>query len=174
MLYAGEPEAIRLSELPNLAIVQDLSKSLPAFPKRTSFWFEWPLNHDFASQRNSIHEKLPQGSWLCWLDADEEVWTESFLAGLNTLMVDQRDFDSARITRINTVTQGGVIITGSIEPHVRIYRNFPYMKWVGKIHEQVTGYRKMAPDFAQLTVNHCKTKERQDKQTEFYAGFQTR
>lgn len=171
MLYAGEPEAVRLSKLPNLVLVQDTLKCdwnlmFPVHQKLMR-----PLT-DFSNQRNSLHGVLPKGAWLCWLDADEEVWTESFLAGLNTLMADQRDFDCASITRINTVTNSdGMIVCGSIETHCRIYRNFPYIKWEGKIHEQLTGFRNQAPDFAQLTVNHCKTQERQDSQTRFYAGF---
>lgn len=172
MLYAGEPEAVRLSKLPNLVVIEDTDKVTNSFPIKCRISSVRRLEQDFASQRNSVHGILPKGAWLCWLDADEEVWTESFLAGLNTLMADQRDFDCGRITRINTVTNSdGMIVCGSIETHCRIYRNFPYIKWEGKIHEQLTGFRNQAPDFAQLTVNHCKTQERQDSQTRFYAGF---
>lgn len=174
MLYAGEPEAVRLSKLPNLVVVQDGDRNVLStdWYKEDHNIFLRSLDHDFATQRNRVHDFVPKGAWLCWLDADEEVWAESFIAGLNTLMADQRDFDCARITRINTVTNSdGMIVCGSIETHCRIYRNFPYIKWEGKIHEQLTGFRNQAPDFAQLMVNHCKTQERQDSQTRFYAGF---
>jgi len=171
MLYAGEPEAVRLSHLPNRIVVVDTDRVAPFKGQAEQKLMFSSLNNDFAKQRNSVHASIPEGAWLCWLDADEEIWIESFIAGLKTVMADQRDFDTARITRINTVTKDGFIVVGSIEHHYRIYRNLPHIQWVGKIHEQVTGFNKPAPDFAQLTVNHCKTQERQDAQSKFYAAF---
>lgn len=52
----------------------------------------------------------------------------------------------------------------------RIYKNTDEVKWIGKVHESITGYSTFSslPAERRFCINHPKGIERQEKQNEFY------
>ena len=53
----------------------------------------------------------------------------------------------------------------------RVYRNHVDIKWEGKVHERIVGYKNMAPLPAEeeWSIYHIKNIERQREQNEFYS-----
>lgn len=56
------------------------------------------------------------------------------------------------------------------DPQMRLYKNSPEIKWEGKVHERVTGFKHFGhmpyePDFA---IRHFKDIKRQESQNAFY------
>ena len=56
------------------------------------------------------------------------------------------------------------------KPHLRIYANKPEIKWEGKVHERITGYKTISkfPDQKEFALWHVKQIDRQEKQNKFY------
>jgi hypothetical protein len=53
----------------------------------------------------------------------------------------------------------------------RLYRNTEEIKWEGKVHERIIGYKTQAPlpDEEEWCLYHIKEIERQRKQNDYYA-----
>ena len=53
----------------------------------------------------------------------------------------------------------------------RICKNIPEIRWEGKVHERLVGYKKHSslPPNYELDLQHIKTIEKQRTQNEFYA-----
>jgi hypothetical protein len=51
-----------------------------------------------------------------------------------------------------------------------LYRNSSDIKWVGKVHEQIQGFKQftLLPEADELSLLHYKTIEKQRKQNQFY------
>jgi hypothetical protein len=52
----------------------------------------------------------------------------------------------------------------------RIYKNSPEIKWEGKVHEKIVGFKTFGklPPIEQYSLYHPKTLEKQIKQNNFY------
>jgi len=53
---------------------------------------------------------------------------------------------------------------------MRLYRNSPAIKWEGKVHEKITGFKTWTkfPEALEMALFHPKQIERQERQNEFY------
>lgn len=141
------------------------------------------LNGDFASHRNSIHsiEKL-HNTFICQLDADETV-NYHFVSLLNQAINHYKDVELFYIPRVNivssittediikwkwTLNDKGYINYPDYQGRLYFYKDDDSIKWVGKVHERITGHKLYAtlPDI--FAINHIKNIDRQRKQNEFY------
>ena len=52
----------------------------------------------------------------------------------------------------------------------RIFKNSPEIKWVGKVHEKIEGYKTVSylPPVEEWSLYHPKSIERQEKQNNYY------
>lgn len=125
------------------------------------------LNKDFASQRNYVHNFIPEGEWVITIDADETF--DSFEMFTNEL--DRVTTEAFRIARRNVIVYPDGIETVLDETHIRGFHNHPdRIMWKNEIHELPTGFN----DYTMIDgakVMHVKTAERCAKQHEFYCSF---
>jgi hypothetical protein len=56
---------------------------------------------------------------------------------------------------------------------MRVYKNSPTIKWVGKVHEQLAGYLTVSilPKDLSMYLVHSKKIDRQEKQNKLYQGM---
>lgn len=140
---------------------------------------EFPLNGDFASYKNNL-VKFCKCTNIVFIDADEQV-TKEFVEYLPYIIEANPDVDVFSIPRWNTVD-------GLTEEHVqtwgwnvdeqgrvnwpdlqtRIMKNELRMRWDGKVHERITGWRIISRLPDELCLYHHKTIQRQEKQNQFY------
>ncbi len=138
-------------------------------------------NH-FGNWKNKL-TSLCSGDYIFNLDADEYP-NKMLLSMLTSTLATNLDTDVFLIPRINTVE-------GITEDYIkkwnwkvnekgwinypdyqkRIYRNnYPVIKWEGRVHEQLTGYKKYSafPLVEELSLYHPKNIEKQISQNTFY------
>ena len=111
--------------------------------------YEFPWINDFAAAKNFALSKA-MGDWIAFLDADEyfaEEDVKKLLPLLETL--EKRRFEKNRKKeKINVIetdcvqldTEGKVY--GVLE-QIRIFRNKPYIRYQGAIHEQIASSSKV-------------------------------
>lgn len=141
---------------------------------------ERSLDDDFASHKNYLNS-LCTGKYIFQIDADEKL-NSNLLNYLHDI-IDNNDIDLYIIPRIN-------IVNGLTEEDIRrwgwrvndkgwvmwpdyqsrLYRNVESIKWEGKVHERIVGYKTMAPlpDEEEWCLYHIKEIERQRKQNNYY------
>lgn len=143
---------------------------------------KYDFNNDFAEWKNRLMP-LCSGDWIFNIDADE-IPSEELMNILHTVLDDNDDVEVIWVPRKNIV-EG--ITSEYIEQNnwnkdrqnrinwpdfqLRIYKNKPHLKWVGKVHETIVGfatYSEIPPDIEFLHLLHKKTLEKQIKQNEFY------
>jgi len=101
------------------------------------YHFEW-IN-DFAAAKNYAMD-LAKGDWIAILDADEYMSSEdardlmTILKRIGNDPVASRECDAITCPFVNLDDKGNV---NSIINHQRIFRNRPYLRFKGKIHEVV-------------------------------------
>jgi glycosyltransferase involved in cell wall biosynthesis len=139
-----------------------------------------PLHKDFAQFKNHLTQQC-SGDYIFQIDADE-IPNEFLMENLHNI-IESNDFDVCMIPRVNTVE-------GLTDAHVqkwgwrvnkdgwvnwpdyqmRLYRNDPAIKWEGKVHEKITGFKTwtMFPEVEDMALYHPKQIERQEKQNKFY------
>lgn len=141
------------------------------------------LNGDFASHRNSIHsiEKL-HNTFICQLDADEVI-DAYFVQLLNQAINHYQDVQLFYIPRKNivhglttediikwkwNVNKDGYINYPDYQGRLYFYKEDDTIKWVGKVHERISGHKLYAtlPDI--FAISHIKNIDRQRKQNELY------
>lgn len=154
--------------------VRELAES---FPRVTVI--EFPLKKDFATYKNNL-VKSCKCSNIVFIDADEYI-TKEFIEYLPSIIELNSDVDVLSIPRWNTVE-------GLTPEHIkkwgwrvdelgrvnwpdlqtRIMKNIPGLKWDGKVHERITGWRIISRLPDELCLYHHKTIDRQEKQNELY------
>lgn len=118
------------------------------------------------------------------IDADEYP-TEELMGVIHDVLDDHNEVDVIWIPRRNYVegiTQEYIDKWGWTKDkmnrinwpdmQLRIYKNIPEIKWVGKVHETLTGYgtfSEFPAAIEYLALYHEKTLEKQIKGNEFYA-----
>jgi glycosyltransferase involved in cell wall biosynthesis len=139
-----------------------------------------PLHKDFAQFKNHLTQQC-SGDYIFQIDADE-IPNEYLIENLPTIL-ESNDFDVCMVPRVNTVE-------GLTETHIqkwgwrvnehgwvnwpdyqmRLYKNNPSIKWEGKVHEKITGFKTWTkfPEALEIALFHPKQIERQKKQNEFY------
>jgi glycosyltransferase involved in cell wall biosynthesis len=139
------------------------------------------LNKDFATHKNFLNSKCT-GDWIFQLDADE--YPDEYLIGAIPWVINQNpDVEAYWVSRINTVKgiteehiqkwNWNVDERGWInfpDPQLRLYKNSSKIKWKGKVHERLTGYKKFGsmPSNPEYCLHHPKSIERQESQNKFY------
>jgi glycosyltransferase involved in cell wall biosynthesis len=140
------------------------------------------LGGDFAAHKNHLN-RMCTGKYIFQIDADETLH-ETFLDSLEQLVTLNESVDLFLVPRVNIVnglTDEDITRWGWQVNHnghaqwpdyqTRLYRNTPDIRWEGKVHERIMGYKTMAPLPAEeeWALYHIKTIERQRKQNAFYS-----
>jgi glycosyltransferase involved in cell wall biosynthesis len=138
------------------------------------------LNHDFGAHKNFLNSKC-NGKYIFQVDADEK-FNDNLLTYLHDI-IDNNDVDLYMIPRVNVVNgltdedirrwgwrineKGWVMFP---DYQTRLYKNIPEIKWEGKVHERIVGYKTTAPlpDEEEWCLYHIKDVDRQRKQNDYY------
>ena len=138
------------------------------------------LNHDFGAHKNFLNSKCT-GKYIFQVDADEK-FNSNLLTYLHDI-IDNNDIDLYMIPRVNVVNgltdedirrwgwrindKGWVMFP---DYQTRLYKNIPEIKWEGKVHERIVGYKTTAPlpEEEEWILYHIKDVDRQRKQNEYY------
>ena len=141
-----------------------------------------PLNKDFATHKNFINVNC-SGDYIFSIDADE--MPDKTLIKYLPEILESNDVDAIWIPRINivngisqqhidkwgwTINQDGWVNWPN-DAQLRVYANKPEIKWEGKVHERITGYKTISkfPDQKEFALWHVKQIDRQEKQNKFYS-----
>jgi len=142
------------------------------------------FNGDFSQWKNKLNS-LCKSDYIFNIDADE-VPHQNLIKQLPNLLEINSETEMIRVPRINTVQgitekhlqQWGWTINQKgwinwADWQTRIYKNHSKIKWVGKVHETVQGFKLhgMLPKEEEWALYHPKTIEKQEKQNEFYRKF---
>ena len=143
---------------------------------------ESKFNGDFSEWKNELNN-MCKGDFIVNLDADEMIskdfmnllpeilknnsevefyWVprENYVLGITPEHIQKWDWKLDKQDRINYPDFQG-----------RIYKNDPdKIKWSGKVHEKITGYKHFStlPDNPIFSINHTKTIEKQELQNNYY------
>ncbi len=138
------------------------------------------LNGNFAAQKNSVIENS-SGDYVFHIDADEYP-NEILLQQLKQIL-EMNDVDLIWIPRVNTVegfTQEDVQRWGwriseqgwvnYPDYQARVFKRDSEIRWTRPLHEYITGCKTYAhlPPQEELSLYHPKTKEKQERQNQFY------
>lgn len=138
------------------------------------------LDKDFAAHKNHLNS-MCTGKYIFQIDADETLNPILF----NNLhdILEANEIDMYAVPRINIVNglteediqkwnwrvneKGWVMFP---DYQTRLYKNAPNIRWVGKVHEQVTGFKTFSPLPAEeeYCIIHIKDIDRQRKQNKLY------
>ena len=142
------------------------------------------LNNDFGAHKNFLNSRC-SGKYIFQVDADEK-FNSNLLMYLHDI-IDNNDIDLYMIPRVNIVNgltdedirrwgwrvneKGWVMFP---DYQTRLYRNDESIKWEGKVHERIVGYKTQAPlpDEEEWCLYHIKEIDRQRKQNDYYATIQ--
>ena len=137
-------------------------------------------NH-FADWKNFL-TSFCEGDYIFQIDADE-IPNKFLIENLPIILESNPTVDIFLVPRINTVdgiTQGHLNVwKWSInEKHWlnfpdyqwRVYKNIPEIKWVGKLHEYLQGFKAYStlPAEEEYCLYHPKTINKQEKQNSYY------
>jgi glycosyltransferase involved in cell wall biosynthesis len=144
---------------------------------------KFPLNKDFASFKNNANTYCTK-DFIFQIDADEFP-DEVLLENIYSIIESNDQVDLFVVPRKNTVeglTQEHVqkwgwqvnenMLVNWPDYQTRIYKRNRQIRWQRKVHEYISGYKRMSylPDIEDmnLCLHHPKTIERQEKQNKFY------
>jgi glycosyltransferase involved in cell wall biosynthesis len=142
------------------------------------------LNKDFATYKNNLFSNCSK-SHIFQIDADEEV-NEDQISLIRQVLELNPTIDCFLVPRINTVSGLTPEHVGKwgwrIDNHNRInfpdyqYRlcqNKPEIRWVGAVHEKLTGFVNMAllPAEDVYALGHHKSIQKQELQNSFYESI---
>jgi glycosyltransferase involved in cell wall biosynthesis len=144
---------------------------------------EFGLDKDFATFKNNLKNHCTK-DYIFFIDADEYP-TEHLLKLLKQVITANSGVECFALPRINTVkgltsehiNKWGWFINdkGWInypDYQTRICKNTPEIKWTGKVHERLTGYKVSShfpPEHEDWVLIHPKTIERQEQQNNLYS-----
>lgn len=144
--------------------------------------YNHPLDNDFAGHKNYLNS-LCQGDYIFQLDADEKIH-DNLLTYLHDIVYNNTNVEMFLIPRVNVVTgltdadvqrwnwqvneKGWVMFP---DYQTRLYKNTPEIKWEGKVHERIIGYKTHAPlpPEEEWSLYHIKDIQRQREQNDYYA-----
>jgi glycosyltransferase involved in cell wall biosynthesis len=142
----------------------------------------FPLNNDFAAFKNNLKDNCT-GDYIFFIDADEYL-SEHLLKLLKQVLEVNPEVDCYGVPRVNTVSGltdehiikwGWIVKNGKInwpDYQTRICKNTADIKWIGKVHERLHGWKASSvfpADFEDWALYHPKTIERQEKQNNYYS-----
>jgi len=141
---------------------------------------QFGLNNDFASFKNNLKNSCSK-DWIFFIDADEYL-SDGLLNNIHQVLeINNGLVDVIAVPRINTVD-------GLTREHIdkwrwfvdekgwvnypdyqtRICTNTTDMKWINKVHERLSGWKRIANLPEGYDLIHPKTIERQEHQNKFY------
>jgi glycosyltransferase involved in cell wall biosynthesis len=143
---------------------------------------EFPLQKDFATFKNNI-KSVCEKDYIFFIDADELI-DENFMVNLPYVLEMNPEVEMYWVPRWNTVN-------GLTKEHVnrwgwnvdelgrvnwpdlqgRLAKNIPEIKWEGKVHERLMGYKTVSRMPDDFRLYHPKTIERQEKQNKLYKSI---
>jgi len=134
---------------------------------------------DFSQWKNELNQ-MCKGDFIFNIDADE-LPTAELIRHLPHFV--EQGVEAIAVPRVNTVE-------GITQKHIdkwrwkvndkgwinwpdyqmRVYKNSPTIKWVGKVHEQLAGYLTVSilPKDLSMYLVHSKKIARQERQNQFY------
>lgn len=147
---------------------------------------------DFAEMKNELID-MCKGDWIVNLDCDEKLPT-NFINILPEILELNKNIELIQLSRINIVegiTPDYIAYKGWHINHNgwinfpdyqdRIFQRKPEIKWQGKVHERLTGYKtyyQFIPmnhhglkTYTDISIQHHKSIERQIKQNEQYQAI---
>lgn len=142
---------------------------------------ESTFNGNFSEWKNELNE-MCNGNYIFNIDADE-IPTLELIQILPELVVQEVDAIAVpRSNRVEGITQDHIRKWGwKVDEEgrvnwpdyqLRLYKNSPDIKWVGKVHEKVEGIKTICflplQEYA-LYLIHNKHIDKQEKQNEFYS-----
>lgn len=173
-------------DIDEIVVVDDYSDDIETIKilekyKDKIFLYYNRLNGDFSNQKNFLISKCT-GDWIFNIDADEMV-TPFLMECLYAILQMNTDVEVIYVPRIN-------IVNGIEFEHIELWKwnvdnkgriNFPdwqgrihkrtdSIRWVGKVHEKLSGYKKVSnlPPEDDYCLIHIKDIKRQEKQNELY------
>ena len=145
-------------------------------------WHKAKFQNHFADWKNRL-SSLCNGDYIFQIDADEVPHEKLIEVLPDILEANGGNVEVIRVPRVNTVE-------GLTESHIakwgwnvdsekrinwpdyqwRIWKNIPSIKWINKVHEQLSGFISYShfPDAVEMSLYHPKTIERQEKQNNYY------
>ena len=145
----------------------------------------YPLNKDFAQFKNNVKDNC-KGDYIFFVDADEYL-SDHLLKLVKQVLEVNPEVECFALPRVNTVkglTQDHVNTwhwrvddRGRVnwpDYQTRICKNVPNVKWVGKVHERLEGWKSssMFPsEFEDWALYHPKDIERQVRQNKVYENI---
>jgi len=138
------------------------------------------FENNFAEWKNKLTAEC-SGDFIFQLDADE--YPHQFLMENIKTIVEANDAEAYWIPRVNTVegiteehlrrwewkqNEKGWIQWPDVQ--MRLYKNSPTVKWAGKVHEKIEGYKEYGtlPSEEEFALYHPKTIAKQEKQNGYY------
>lgn len=143
----------------------------------------YPLNKDFAHFKNNIFN-YAKNEYICFIDADEYL-SENLIENMHAVL-EMNPVDVIVVPRANTVSGlteehikkwGWRVDAGLVnwpDYQMRIVKNSMDLRWVGKVHERIEGYRTLSQlpfDNLDWCFYHPKDIERQERQNELYSNI---
>ena len=143
--------------------------------------YQHALDNDFAGHKNYLNS-LCEGDYIFQIDADEK-FHNNLLTYLHDIVYNNTNVDMFLIPRVNVVTgltnddikrwgwsvndKGWAMFP---DYQTRLYKNTSDIKWEGKVHERIVGYKTHAPLPAEeeWALYHIKDIARQRFQNSFY------
>ena len=134
----------------------------------------------FADWKNKLTEYCT-GDYIFQIDADEI--PHKFLLENLPYVLKNSEVDLLYVSRVNTVEgltsehiqkwRWNVNEEGWVnwpDRQARIYKNSPEIRWEGKVHETVKGFKTYSPlpKLEEWALYHPKTIDRQEKQNAYY------
>jgi len=137
---------------------------------------------DFSQWKNELNRTC-KGDFIFNIDADE-LPTAELIRHLPHFV--EQGVEAIAVPRVNTVegiTQKHIDKWGWKvndkgwinwpDYQMRVYKNNPTIKWVGKVHEQLGGYLTVSilPKDLSMYLVHAKKIDRQERQNRLYQGM---
>ena len=160
--------------------VLNVTKKYPNFKV-----IQFPLKGDFAAFKNNLKSNC-KGRWIFQIDADEYLHP-NLLLYLPEILAYNPTVDLLLVSRVNTVegltqehiTKWGWRVTDKgwvnfPDYQTRILQNNPKIKWVGHVHEVITGHSTftLLPAEEEYSLIHPKHIDRQVVQNNYYSTLQ--
>jgi glycosyltransferase involved in cell wall biosynthesis len=144
---------------------------------------EFKLNKDFASFKNNLKNNCTK-DYIFFIDADEYL-SEHLLKTLKQVLDANSDVDCFAVPRVNTVDgltqehiqkwRWNINDKGRVnwpDYQTRICKNDPDIKWIGKVHERLQGWKTISnfpSEYEDWALIHPKNIERQEIQNNLYS-----
>jgi len=164
---------------PNVILVWEYLSNISTAGKIT-LW-DSSFNNDFASWKNNFYT-ISRGDYIFQIDADE-IPNQNLIENLHSLLESNPEVDLYWVPRENYVkdiTPFHIQKWGWMQDdkgrinypdfQTRIYKKSENIKWEGKVHERIVGFKT----YSSLPINldwdllHIKSLERQEKQNNYY------